>query len=62
MSWLVWAFAGRTYHIVGNLMSQLKYVWIDRFNVIDKCDEIDSRCYEWQLCCDRQFAFNRILL
>ena len=25
---LVWAFAGRTYHIVGNLMSRLKYVYL----------------------------------
>ena len=39
-----------------------KYVWIDLFNVIDNCDDIDSRCYDWQLCCDHQFAFNMILL
>ena len=25
MRMLIWGFAGRTYHIVGNLMSQLKY-------------------------------------
>ena len=29
---LVWAFAGRTYHIVGNLMSRLKYnvIWHEK--------------------------------
>ena len=31
---LVWAFAGRTYHIVGNLMPWLNY--IQRLSDIDK--------------------------
>ena len=60
---LVWAFAGRTYHIVGNLMSRLNYVVVFYTKTEFKSlrNSQSSTVYEWSLCYSANFESAEIL-